>query len=530
MTNVVVQTDANKGSEAAHPAIPFTPPQPAAGERQWSAHQQRVFSQFQFGTESLIVKAVAGSGKTTTIVEASNRVTCRILMLAFNKSIAEELRGRVQRHVTVATFHSAGMKAWNAFTGKRPTVDARKISGMLRDNLAPRDNELYGAFCAKLIGFAKSAGMGMLIPDTMAEWEKLCEHFDHYPESEDAKLDYGIEIARACLNDSNGLSMDGHIDYDDMLYMPLIKSVRFEQFPMVVIDEAQDTNGVQRALLKRMLQQPNGRLVAVGDPCQAIYGFRGADSSAMQRIAQEFGCEELPLTVSYRCPQAVVRHAQQFVSYIEASPNAPEGSVTVNPMIEDPKTAKLIPQPFRPTDAILCRNTAPLVTMAFSLIARGTGCRILGREIGRGLISLIEKMKAKGIDALQSKLADYQAKEQAKFLSKDEGPKAEALQDKMDCIRYCIASLDQNNRTIPQLCRNIEGLFTDNGTGILTLCTVHKSKGLEWERVYILDAEKLMPSRWARMQWQKEQENNLCYVAATRAKLELCFIDSPTNV
>lgn len=501
--------------------------QPAqTSERAWSIHQQRVFSHFTHGTTSAIVKAVAGSGKTTTIVEASNRISEPMLMLAFNRLIANELKGRVKSHVTVATFHSIGMKAFTAFLGKRITVDDRKVDGLLKCNLAPADNELYFSFVSKLVGLGKSAGMRFLMPDVEIEWLKLCEHFDHYPESETANLSRGIQIAQAVLADSIEMAMEGVIDFDDMLFMPLIKNVRFDQFPIVVIDEAQDTNGVQRALLKRMIQQPNGRLIAVGDPKQAIYGFRGADSSAMQKIAEEFGCIELGLTISYRCAKAVVRYSQEIVPYIEASPTAPEGSVTFNPMVED-ASGKLIPQPFRPIDAILCRNTAPLVTKAYSLIAQGVGCRILGREIGKGLIKLIESMKAKGIDALEIKLAEYCRKEVAKFVAKDEGPKAEALQDRVACITTCIKALDQNNRTVPQLCRNIDSLFTDNGNGMLTLCTIHKSKGLEWERVYILDAAKLMPSRWAKKPWQKEQESNLCYVAYTRAKLELAFIESP---
>jgi superfamily I DNA/RNA helicase len=62
--------------------------------------------------------------------------------------------------------------------------------------------------------------------------------------------------------------------------------------------------------------------------------------------------------------------------------------------------------------------------------------------------------------------------------------------------------------------------------GCLTLCTVHKAKGLEWNRVYILD-EFLMPSKYARQAWQQQQETNLQYVAVTRAKQELKFIYTP---
>jgi superfamily I DNA/RNA helicase len=67
----------------------------------------------------------------------------------------------------------------------------------------------------------------------------------------------------------------------------------------------------------------------------------------------------------------------------------------------------------------------------------------------------------------------------------------------------------------------IDELFDDNVTGILTLSTIHKAKGREWEQVYWLNRATTCPSPWARQDWQKEQEKNLCYVAATRAKHEL---------
>jgi len=76
------------------------------------------------------------------------------------------------------------------------------------------------------------------------------------------------------------------------------------------------------------------------------------------------------------------------------------------------------------------------------------------------------------------------------------------------------------------LAANIDALFSDNRDGsVLTLATVHKSKGLEWDRVFILDP-KLMPSKYARQQWQLDQETNIHYVAITRARQELYYIDS----
>lgn len=94
------------------------------------------------------------------------------------------------------------------------------------------------------------------------------------------------------------------IDFDDMVYLPLVFKLRLFPQDWVLIDEAQDTNPTRRALAARMLK-PGGRVIAVGDPRQAIYGFTGADNDALEQIAAQFSCKRMPLTVSYRCPQAV---------------------------------------------------------------------------------------------------------------------------------------------------------------------------------------------------------------------------------
>jgi superfamily I DNA/RNA helicase len=67
----------------------------------------------------------------------------------------------------------------------------------------------------------------------------------------------------------------------------------------------------------------------------------------------------------------------------------------------------------------------------------------------------------------------------------------------------------------------VDSLFGDNVTGLLVLSTIHKAKGREWERVFWLDRIGTCPSKWARQAWQQDQEKNLMYVAATRAKSEL---------
>lgn len=199
---------------------------------------------------------------------------------------------------------------------------------------------------------------------------------------------------------------------------------------------------------------------------------------------------------------------------IQSSPTAPEGSVLFLPSY-DPAT-------FQPTAAILCRNTAPLVSFAFSLIQRRIGCRVLGREIGQGLNLLIDKLHAKDLEQLQTKLEMYEMRETQKFIRKGDEQSADAVRDRVSCISLFLSQAE----SITLLKSAIASLFDDTAKGLLTLSTVHKSKGLEWQDVFILDFDKYMPSPYAKQAWQRKQEENLIYVAITRAKLNLYYIES----
>lgn len=495
-----------------------------------SPYQQKFLTWVRDGKGSAVVVAVAGSGKTTTIIQGLAQIPegRSVRMLAFNTTIASELKakiaelgeelGRSFKDVSASTFHSLGYGVLGKRLGltRADQPDANKLRNICRDWLGEDDRTLYSDFICKLVSLAKGQGVGCLVPDTDAIWWEMIQHHDLFLEAEDATEGRAVELARQLLAHSNRLATERKlIDFDDMLYLPLVFKLRLWQNDWVFIDEAQDTNPVRRALAKLALK-PGGRLVAVGDPRQAIYGFTGASHDAIDLIKSEFNCVELPLTVSYRCGRSIVALAQNIVPYIEAFDGAAEG------LVEHDKTMKEALAVLGDHDAILCRNTAPLVTQAYQIIAQGRAVRILGREIGQGLVSLVKNMKAKNLPGLEDKLAAYAEREAAKFMAKGQEGKAEAVHDRVECLRVVIGNLPENERTIPGLIRRIESLFSDSN-GCLTLCTVHKAKGKEWDRVAILRPD-LMPSKWARQDWQQLQEDNLMYVAWTRAKAHLIFL------
>jgi DNA helicase-2/ATP-dependent DNA helicase PcrA len=482
---------------------------PAAGEvdhssKVWSHYQLALFDFIQNGQGSALVDAKAGSGKSASIEHASTLVKGTSIILAFNKAIADELKAR---GLNARTFHSLTyMPVMKSRGQQKPEFN--KLHKLCDANMSGEENRLYSSFAQRLVGLARQVGIGCLVPDTESSWYDIVDHHGIELDNEDADLHRGIELARHLLAWSNASKM---VDFDDMLYFAVKDGISLTKYDVVFVDEAQDTNAIQRAILRKIMH-PKSRLIAVGDPAQAIYGFRGADSNSMNLLAEEFKAITLPLSITYRCPLAVVAYAQQWVPEIEARPNAPEGSV------EELGTDWDLGM-FKAGDLVVSRKTAPLINLAYQFIRERKPVTVLGKEIGQGLKSLIKKMNARSLDQLEQKLRAYMEREVEKAMAKKEESKAEAIRDKVDSILFLIETIAENRRTIAQLESEIDHLFESKADAV-KLCTGHKSKGLEADRVWWLGRSEC-PATWARQDWQRQQEINICYVIATRAKQAL---------
>lgn len=531
----IINAVAGAGMTAFKPFIP-------------SKMQAAFFGEMHRGKGSIILEAVAGSGKSTTIRRCLPVLPPRahVLILAFSTLIAADMRdgiaalaeelGMTFPNVSARTFHSLGLSAVAKRLGKPARdveSDKNKLRKLFKDMMFdlkgsdPDEQErlttLYGSFVVKLVSLAKGVGIGVLEPDDFPSWEAIVAHHDLTMDSEEANEETAIRLAHKLLKRSNEAAKKGWIDFDDHLYLPLLWKLTLWQHDYVFVDEAQDTNPVRRALAKKALKW-GGRLIAVGDAHQSIFGFTGASTDALDLIQREFSAKRMPLTVSYRCPKAAEPLVKPLVPYFSVAESADQGAVlTMGP---NDGVARLGDR-----DAVLCRNTAPLVDLAFALIAQGRGCTVLGRDIGESLIDLIEKQRTTGIDRLLAKLDEYQQTEIQKYMVKGEEEKADALTDRIACVRVICGKLEGADKTVPGLIAKIEGMFSEGKNGLLTLCTAHKAKGKEWKRVGIL-APELMPSKFARQEWQQQQEQNLIYVAYTRFQEELIFLngeDDPTR-
>lgn len=509
-----------------------------------SAKQQAIFDFVEKSPLSLIIEAVAGSGKTTTIVAAVKLLNAnqRIMFCAFNKSIATELSERLPDHVNCCTMNSLGHRAWMRHVDSRVELNKNKTYDLLEN---PRVTNLYDKqdirkiryVVVQLVNFAKQIGMvpgGMngvtgLVEDTDANWHAIIDHnnidmgvtrdgktrFEVKEETRN-RTKRAIEVARLVLKLS--IQQTKIIDFNDQLFLPVIYGAKFPQNHVVFVDEAQDISAIQRVMLKRSLRS-DGRLIAVGDPHQAIYGFRGADSESLNNIARDFNCESLPLSISYRCAQDVVKEAQQYVAHIEAHEDAPEGKIE-HLGVYNPDNLDV----FQKNDFVLCRNVAPLVKLAFALIAKGKPAGILGKDIGKRIVSIINKLKATDIPDLRTKLQKWQQTEISLLQERDPEATGEYIIQQADSVRAFINC--SGATTVQGVLDTVEKMFSDRVEGAIRLSTVHKSKGLEANRVIILDRQ-LMPSKYATKPWQKVQENNLIYVAITRSINYLGYIETP---
>jgi DNA helicase-2/ATP-dependent DNA helicase PcrA len=474
-------------------------------DKTWSPLQQTIF-ETNARKESIIIEAVAGSGKTTTVVELARRTkACRALAIAFNKRIATELSERLPPHFDCKTMNALGHGIWQRVCGKRLKLDSNKLWKIANSIKVPESiigDAIALARVARTAGIIPGDDTRALTYSDMETMEELAFTYD-LDISRDLRI-YALEILEASIKAAH----QGEIDFDDQIYMSTLFTNAWPTYDMIMIDEVQDLSALQHKMVTKLCHSKT-RIIAVGDSRQAIYGFRGAHANSMKVFERKFNLTPYPLTVSYRCPKAVIHEAQKVVPHIESAQDAPEGYLDW--------LGPAQPQDLKPGSVVLCRNTAPLVSLAWRCIKQGVSINFLGRDIAKGLVRVINKLapEAISIELFLDNLSTFTNNEIAKK------PRREAkLREQQDVLR--VLTLDCE--TTADILRKIKTIF-ENDSGQVTLSTIHRSKGFEWDTVYILDRE-LIPSKYATQPWQLTQEDNLFYVAVTRSQNELFYIDS----
>lgn len=482
-----------------------------------SKYQKAIYNEIEFGTHNICVNAVAGSGKTTTSVQALSLIpsTAISVFLAFNKAIVEELKTRVKSpNAEIKTLHSAGFQV--LMYTYRSKLNNYKYRKFLNDSLYlltkeitidtnAEDTNQYKNRVLKILDLARvNLAYDDATIEAIADKHEISVELDEVSVVKKL-MDWGKNVYK-------------EVDFTDMIWMPVVKDLKIKQYDFVFVDEAQDLNNCQRELMLKMIKPNGGRFIAVGDPKQSINGFCGADIESFTKLANLPNTITLPLSVCYRCGKNIIESAKEIIPYIEASENSIDGEVrTVTDLTE-----------VKESDMILCRVSAPLVSICMRFISHGRPAYVKGKEIGSSLINLVKKTKQEDLMLMFDLLANELYKISLK-ISKTEGVSVEeakddyayiAFADKIECLR--ILSFGCSNSK--DLMVRIEELFKDNSKGIC-LSTCHKSKGLEADNVYIIAPDKLPLKRCMNVAWKAEQEMNLKYVSITRAKKVLNWVD-----
>jgi DNA helicase II / ATP-dependent DNA helicase PcrA len=466
--------------------------------RTWSPYQLAVFANVATGTGHTVVNAVAGSGKTTVLEEAVQHVPAgmRILFVAFNKSIAEEL-GRRVRGAEVSTLHSYGLKCVTVGLG-RLRIDGHRVDDFCRA-LHGDDAKTWDLRrdLAKCVSLAKGS-----LASTADAVDALIDAFEIDSAVNGHRATFIADVLKI-LEQCKSVE-DGRIDFDDMIWLPVVLGLSQRQFDRVFVDETQDLNAAQIELVLRAVR-PDGRILAVGDPRQAIYRFRGADEAAFENVRGRLGAVELPLSICYRCCKAVIRVAQEIVPTIEAAPDAEEGEVR---SVTYPEMRASV----QAGDFVLSRTNAPLIALCMGLLAEGRRASIQGRDIGKQLAGFVKKSKAADVEALRSYIEAWADKECARLAAKRRD--TQSVEDRAACI----LAISDGAASVADVVNRIESLFADTNDGSrIMLSTTHKAKGLERDRVWLLaDTYRRRPGI---------EEDNLWYVAVTRARKTLVLVE-----
>lgn len=478
-----------------------------------SEYQEDIFDFTKYGYGNAVISAVAGSGKSTTIIKLLEFIKKerRVLFLAFNSAIVEELKKKITREKTdIKTLHSLGFSILKSnYKDKDLIVSENKYKNKLNEMLFDSGyttNQKYKKNILKLCDLGR-----MFLVKSKNELLSISNKYSLVPI--DDELDIALDLinwGKISLDESNLL------DYADMIYLPNVLNVKVFKYDYIIIDEAQDLSISQMSLFMKCFKQ-GSRFIAVGDENQCINAFAGSDIESFNKLRKLPNTIELPLSICYRCAKNIVKFAQKIVPDIEYNENSIDGYVNFKSKIDD-----LIDG-----DMVICRNTTPLIKLYVQLLSKGVRCYLKGSDIGLNLLDLIQDIDSEDLSEvfmhLTKSLKQYiDTNVELLNISSEDVCLTQEYNDFVDKIE-CLEIIGSDIKTKTQLAEKVLSIFSDENKEGICLSTIHKSKGLEADNVYVLN-KNLIPSKYAKQEWERKQEQNLEYVAYTRAKKTLGFI------
>ena len=527
----------------------------------------------------VMIIARAGTGKTTTLIEGLKHIkgmetkiqpspqqkaiwdamqpskdAKTVCFCSFSNTIVNELKERVPSNCEARTLSSLGYGAVRRAFQLLPGDDAindNRVSMIIEKLTKMSLTKLRADYPVQLqatIQLTKLCKVNLYDGTDEEElWSLVDEYEIELGGSQEKIFGWIPKILERCKQ----VDKDSFIDYTDQLWLPIVLKLPLITFDLLLVDEVQDCNRCQQELAYRS----GRRLVLCGDPAQAIYQFAGADSLSMRRMTETLedtsqGCTTLVLNETRRCCKAVVREAQRYVPDFKAHKDNPEGEVrhlkikpdmitgsdmsagsmgdVMNRLLKGTTPGEDYREQVKSGDMILCRNNAPLIAEVFKFIRLGKKAIIRGRNIAENLIQLIARINKRKLDEpdpkhteltlFEAKLEEWAEeelrKEKVKKFPSDH--KMESITDRRDCLKVFI----EECKSVVEIAEKINSIFTDKSTDEILLSSVHKAKGLEAKRVFWIQ----VPKRKKLTKSQIESENNIAYVAITRAIEQLNYV------
>lgn len=487
--------------------------------------QEEIFRSILHDDCNLLIRAYAGCGKSTTmllaikkLIEFYGDVKKTISIIAFNKHIRDEMKSKLPEGVNCSTLHGIG---YGGITRKYKDIkmDIFKVDNHIKKKLThwqldsefkkEGEKERYIKAIKEMVDLCRST-----LTTDRSFVLKLADKYDIKPIKTLGDAKRVLQVLESMTNDIKTF------DYVDMIYMPAVDNKIF-LFPsdFLITEEIQDLNRAQQKMIEKMCKRDKvtkkitTKLISVGDKKQAIYAFTGVGEKSFDWFKEFPNTKELPLSHSFRCAKNIILEANKIVPEIKALSNAASGIVRSGNVLSEAQSG----------DFVLCRTTAPLVKLFFYYISQSRTATIVGTEIGTNLIDMLGSFInvndlliywMNRLEILRDSLKSMGV------LDVYEDNAYQSLDDKVTTLafiaKYCKSTVDLKEKILK--------IFTDDkdNRGII-LSTIHKSKGLEADRVFIVRTD-LLPLKAAMSRpWLLEQEYNLKYVAITRARNELIY-------
>lgn len=511
--------------------------------------QLAILKKIAFDPEPIAVSALAGSGKTSllkmiaALLQFMGEDPRNTVFQAFNVKIKDELNAELPNGFEAFTSHKLGKDMLTAYA-KQNKLKLRQMSDYKYNQIA---NQITDRICDNPDEtFKTKSRIKHLLEKVMAtntnprDFEAVAQLATHYSiEATPAIIQSMPQAVDEAVRRFKEL---GEWDFIDMLYQPMALDLQPDRtYQYVLVDEAQDLNTLQQQISKKMLR-PNGIPIFVGDENQAIYAFAGADANSFDNLKKEHNAKVYELNICYRCPVSHLRLAQSIVPQIEPADKAIEGVIEYKHLQRD------LANTMKPGSMVISRLNAPLVGAFFDLILAEKPAIILGKDIGRTLITIMEKVsesKHFTFGTVLKHLDDYLQSETIRLEKrKNTESLISELADNIEALKLCITKLSCYDLT--SFKTKLATLFVDakdgyDKTKVVTLCSIHMAKGLEADQIGIIYQRPItkdkittwhntLPLVWKNQKaWEKRQELNLKYVAFTRAMKELVFFGGWAN-